>query len=193
MCAFCISIFNLLKKLFKPICFEFAIIFTERGCELAKEFFLLGAEVSGGLYNNGEDEVALSTRVDVCNTLAANGELLACLCSLRNGELFSSATKHWDVYLCAESRLCKGDWNFAKQVVAIALEDLVFLNSYLNDKVAVHTAVSAHRALSALNDSLHMVNTCRNLNFEGFFEANVALAVTILTGIFNDFARTLTR
>ena len=35
--------FSLLKKLFEPICFEFAVVFTERGCKITKELFLFGA------------------------------------------------------------------------------------------------------------------------------------------------------
>ena len=158
-----------------------------------ENLLLLCVEVAGGLYVYCNYEVAEALGiVDIGNTLASDGEGFAGLCALGNSELFLTAVKHRNLDLCAERRLCKADGDLAVEVVALSGEERVVLYSYLDDEVAVRTAVSARRALTAKHYILICVDAGGDIDLELFVDLNVALAVTVVAGGLDDLTCTAT-
>ena len=158
-----------------------------------ENLLLLCVEVAGGLYVYCNYEVAKTLGiVDIGNTLASDGEGFAGLCALGNGYLLVSAAKHGDLDLCAKCRLGEGDGHLAIEVVTLSCEEVVRLNSYLDDKIAVRTAVSTGRALTAKSYILVVVDARGDVYLELLIHLDKALAVTVLAGRLNDFTRTAT-
>ena len=169
---------NLLEKAFAGGGF----LTLEGLLEGAENLLLLAVKSGGGLDIYGKVEVAHTLRiVDVGDTLAAEGEGCAGLRACGKIKLLNAAAKCGDIDGRTEGCLNKGDRNFAMDVIAVAGEDAVRLNPYLDDKVAVWTAVSARRTLSAKDNTLHMVDAGGDADIELFVHSYIALAVAIFT------------
>ena len=168
-------------------------LFAERFLKGTQDLLLLCVKVLGCFDVNGDDDVARSLGIiDVNDTLALECERLARLCSFGDGDLFLAATKGGNVYVCAERCFGKRDRNLTVKIVAFSCEEVVILNSDLDDEVAAGTAVSSCRALSAKHDVLIRVDTCGYVHLELFVYLNESLAVTVLTGGLYNFARSAT-
>ena len=102
------------------------------------------------------------------------------------------ATEHRDLDLCAKRRLGEGDRNLTVEVVAFSGEEIVRLNSYLDDKIATRATVSTGRALTSQSYVLIVVDTCGDIYLEFLVYLYEALAVTVLTGSLNDLTCTAT-
>ena len=176
----------LFEESFEDAFFAGVVLLAERLGELAKQFLLLCVQVLRGFDEDGDDEVAASFGVYVGDSLAAKGEGGARLSSLGDLVLLGLAAEDRDIDLSTQRCLGEADGNVAVEVVAVTSEDLVILDSYLDDEVAVVAAVSAGRALSAQDYSLHRVDTCRDRYLELLINLDVALAVTVLAGVFDD-------
>ena len=159
----------------------------------AENLLLLAAKSRGGLNIHGEDEVANTLRiVDVGDTLATECEGRAGLCACGKVKLLNVAAEGGNINGRTKGRLNKGDRNFAVDVVAVAGEDAVRLDPYLDDKVAARTAVSSRRALSTKDNTLHVVDACGDGDVELLIHSYVALAVAIFTRGLDNLTRAVT-
>ena len=74
------------------------------------------------------------------------------------------------------------------QIVAIALEDVMLLQTDFDEQVTGWAAVGARLAVAAAADAHTVINTCWDFDFQGFLFFDFALAVTWGAGVGDGFA-----
>ena len=150
--------------------------------EGTENLLLLTVKARGGFDIYGEDKVADTLRiVDVGDTLATESEGCAGLRACRKIELLNTAAEGGYIDYRAEGCLNKCNRDFAVNVITVACKDVMRLDPYLDDKVTAGAAVSTRRALSAKDNTLHIINTRGDGNIKLLVDSYIALAVAIFT------------
>ena len=113
---------------------------AKRFIELFEQLALVLGEFNGRLYRDVAIQVAIETRSNAFDALAPQSKLLSRLCAFRNvnGRF---PLKGGDLNLSAQSRNGKSDGHGAMQVVPVALEDVVLVDSNLNVQVTRWSAI----------------------------------------------------
>ena len=73
------------------------------------------------------------------------------------------------------------------QVVAIALEDVMLLQTNFDEQVTRRATIGAGFAIAAASDAHTVINTRRNFDFQGFLFFDFALPMTRRTGVGDGF------
>ena len=106
----------------------------ERLFELTQQVFLCIAQVDRGLYHRLAQQVAFGTRTQRANPLASHAEHASGLGFRRNLQDHTTF-EGWHFHFPAKGGRGKADRYLAIQVVAITLENRMFLNVHLNVQI----------------------------------------------------------
>src|SRR5690606_21594621 len=119
--------------------------------ELLEQLALVLGELNGGFRLDVTVEVARVARAHALDALATQAEGLAVLRAFGDGD-FRLAPQGGHLDSAAQGRRGQRNGDGAVQVVAIALEDLVFLDADLDVEVARGTPIGARLAVARRAD-----------------------------------------
>ena len=106
----------------------------------------------------------------------SQAELFVGLCALWNiDRRFAVECGHAD--LAAQCSSGEADRHMAMQIVAIALEYIVFLEAYFNVQIAGGATIGAWLTVAGAADAHAVVDARGDFDFKGFLSFDLALAV----------------
>lgn len=151
----------LLNSFFKKLSF-FVLFFSPRlAANLRSSSFLSLGKPARRLDRDLKNEVSARLRVYEGYALAAQRELRAVLCALRNCIRYLPFERRY-LYIRSERGLGEGYRHLAVDIIAVALEYRVRTDADRDDEIAVRAAVPSAVALRADRDLLTVVYTRRN-------------------------------
>jgi hypothetical protein len=165
----------------------FAVIrFSASLGKLAHKLALFRVESLGSFNNYGKDEVASAVGI-FKSACAASAKAEGCsrLGSLRDRELLRSL-KCGNVDLGTESCLSNRYRDVAIDIVSSAIEELMGLYSYLNNKISCGTSVRAVITHSAYSDASAVINSRGDGDSDLFLLFGHAVSAALRTGFLDD-------
>ena len=155
----------------------FSPAFFQGLVQLFQELALMLGQLDWSFYGDVAVQVAGEAGANAFDALAAQPELLAGLGAL--GQVDGGfAIQGGHTHFTTQSSRGEADGHGAMQVVAIALEHLVFLQTDFNVQVAWGAAIGAGLAVAGAANPHAVVNTGGDGNFQCFLALDLALAVT---------------
>ena len=149
--------------------------FLQRLVKLLEQLALVFCEFDWRLYGDVAVQIARVAGANTLDAFAAQAELLAGLGAFRNVDgRFAIECGH--INFTAQGGFAETDGHRAMQIIAIALEDFVFLETNLNVQVARRAAIGARFTVASAANAHAVVNAGRNFDFECFLFFEFALA-----------------
>ena len=144
-------------------------------------------ELDRGFHGDVAIQIARVTGSHTFDAFAAQPELLACLRALR--QIDGSLTRQGGH--CDFTSECGGGdahGHRAMQIVAIALEYIVFLEAYFNVQIAGGATIGAWLTVAGAADAHAVIDASGDFDFKGFLSFDLALAVAGGAGVADDFS-----
>lgn len=154
----------------------FGTAFFQGLIEFFQQLALVFGEFDRRFHRDVAIQVAREAGTHAFDAFATQPELLASLRAL--GQVDGGFTiQRWYRDLATQSRCGEADGHSAMQVVPIALEHLVFLQTDFNVQVAWGAAIGAGLAVAGAANPHAVVNTGGNGNFQCFLALDLALTM----------------
>src|SRR5579884_2236779 len=181
-CSLLKHIFGFLEEVAEDVFIILLVLFAFEACELLKQVFLLGRQVSRRHDLHDDMLVAACAAMHHRYPQPFQAEGAIALRAGRNFEHNLLAVDCGDGNLIAQRGLCEADRHLIDDVVALALEEGVRLHREDHIEITGRAAPRTDFALAGHADIDAIIDTCGNIHHDMADIAHAALASALLTG-----------